>query len=49
MHDIPSHTDFHYFHFVDDKIKDEWIASNNGYWLHQLGFKLVPPFENQQE
>jgi len=31
-------------HFSDGKIKDEWIASNNGYWLQQLGFKLVPPF-----
>ena len=33
-------------HFLDGKIKDEWIASNNGYWMHQLGFKIVPPFEN---
>jgi len=33
------------FHFLDGKIKDEWIASNNGYWLNQLGFKLVSPFE----
>jgi steroid delta-isomerase-like uncharacterized protein len=33
------------FHFKDGKIKDEWIASNNGYWMQQLGFKIVPPFE----
>jgi len=31
------------FHFQDGKVKDEWIAGNNGYWLTQLGFKLVPP------
>lgn len=36
------------FHFVDGKIKDEWIASNNYYWLKQLGFTLVaPPFEEE--
>ncbi len=35
-------------HFKDGKIKDEWIAGNNGYWLTQLGFKLVPP-ENIKE
>lgn len=32
-------------HFIDGKIKDEWIASNNGYWLQQLGFKFISPFE----
>lgn len=32
-------------HFKDGKIKDEWIASNNGYWMHQLGFKIISPFE----
>lgn len=32
-------------HFSDGKIKDEWIASNKGYWLQQLGFKLVSPFQ----
>ncbi|MDH3253064.1 MAG: ester cyclase [Ignavibacteria bacterium] len=31
------------FHLVDGRIKDEWIAGNNGYWLHQLGYTLVPP------
>ncbi len=31
------------FHFQDNKIKDEWIASNNLYWLQQLGFTLTPP------
>jgi len=32
-------------HFVDGKIKDEWIASNNLDWLLQLGYKLSPPSE----
>ena len=31
------------FHFEDGKLKDEWIGGNNGYWLKQLGFELVPP------
>ena len=36
------------FHFANGKIKDEWIASNNYYWLKQLGFTLSPPsFENE--
>ncbi len=34
-------------HFKDGKIKDEWIASNNLYWLQQLGFTLKTPFEPQ--
>jgi len=34
-------------HFKDGKIKDEWIAGNNGYWMHQLGFKFVSPFEGR--
>lgn len=35
-------------HFTDGKIKDEWIASNNYYWLQQLGFTLVAPsFEGE--
>ena len=34
-------------HIEDGKIKDEWIASNNGYWLKQLGFKLVPPSQEK--
>ncbi len=35
-------------HFTDGKIKDEWIASNNYYWLQQLGFTLVAPsFEEE--
>jgi steroid delta-isomerase-like uncharacterized protein len=33
------------FHFIEGKIKDEWIASNNGYWRQQLGFRIVSPFE----
>lgn len=32
-------------HFENNKIKDEWIAGNNGYWLSQLGYKLVAPWE----
>ena len=31
------------FHIQDNKIKDEWIASNNLYWLKQLGFTIVLP------
>lgn len=34
-------------HFVDNKIKDEWIASNNLDWLMQLGYKLQPPSEDK--
>lgn len=34
-------------HFVDNKIKDEWIASNNLEWLKQLGYKLIPPSEDK--
>ena len=30
-------------HFVDNKLKDEWIANNNIDWLMQLGYKLTPP------
>ena len=30
-------------HFTDGKIKDEWIASNNYYWLQQLGYTLAAP------
>lgn len=30
-------------HFENGKIKDEWIASNNQYWLQQLGFRMVAP------
>ena len=31
------------FHFEKGKIKDEWIASNNYYWLRQLGFTIEAP------
>ena len=34
-------------HLLDGKIKDEWIASNNLYWLQQLGFTLKTPFESE--
>ena len=30
-------------HFVDGKIKDEWISSNDLLWMEQLGYKLLPP------
>lgn len=32
-------------HFTDNKIKDEWIASNNLDLLQQLVHKLIPPSE----
>ena len=31
------------FHFVNNKIFDEWIAGNNLLWFKQLGFTLTPP------
>ena len=31
------------FHIKDNKIKDEWIASNDLHWVQQLGFTLAPP------
>lgn len=34
-------------HFVDNKIKDEWIASNNLDWLQQLGYTFSPPSEKE--
>lgn len=30
-------------HFKDGKIKDEWIAGNDYYWLEQLGYTFVLP------
>ena len=30
------------------QIKDEWIASNNYYWLQQLGFTLVAPLFEEE-
>lgn len=30
-------------HFEQGKIRDEWIASNNLFWMTQLGFILIPP------
>jgi steroid delta-isomerase-like uncharacterized protein len=30
-------------HFKDGKIKDEWLAKNEYYWLQQLGYSFVPP------
>jgi len=34
-------------HFIDNKIKDEWIASNDLYWLQQLGYTIIPPSESE--
>ena len=31
------------FHFSEGKIKDEWIANNNYYWLQQLGYTFIAP------
>jgi steroid delta-isomerase-like uncharacterized protein len=31
------------FHFSEGKIKDEWIANNNYYWLQQLGYTFTAP------
>jgi steroid delta-isomerase-like uncharacterized protein len=36
-------------HFQNGKIKDEWIASNNLYWLQQLGYKLESPFTGNSQ
>jgi len=30
-------------HFVDGKIKDEWIANNDLLWLKQLNYSIKPP------
>ncbi len=30
-------------HFSEEKIKDEWIANNDYYWLQQLGYTFTPP------
>ena len=30
-------------HFVDGKIKDEWISNNDLQWLKQLGYIVMPP------
>lgn len=30
-------------HFEKGKLKDEWIASNNMFWMTQLGYNIVPP------
>ena len=34
-----------FFHFKDGKLLDEWVASNNSYWLQQLGYTIQPPAE----
>jgi steroid delta-isomerase-like uncharacterized protein len=36
-------TGISFIHFRDGKIRDEWIASNNLFWLMQLGYTLSPP------
>jgi len=30
-------------HFVDGKIKDEWISNNDLLWLEQLDYSIKPP------
>jgi len=30
-------------HFVDGRIKDEWISNNDLSWLQQLDYVIVPP------
>lgn len=30
-------------HFSEGKIKDEWIANNDYYWLQQLGYTFTAP------
>lgn len=30
-------------HFIDGKIKDEWISNNDLSWLKQLDYVIVPP------
>lgn len=30
-------------HFVDGKIKDEWISNNDLQWLEQLDYSIKPP------
>ncbi|HZW39389.1 MAG TPA: ester cyclase [Ignavibacteriaceae bacterium] len=30
------------FHFVDGKIKDEWVANGDLLWMQQMGYQLVP-------
>ena len=30
-------------HFVDGKIKDEWISNNDLLWLEQLDYSIEPP------
>lgn len=35
-------------HFSKGKIKDEWIASNDVYWMQQLGFEFISPFKAEK-
>jgi len=37
------------FHFVDGKIKDEWISNNDLLWLQQLGYTITPPSTDEDE
>lgn len=36
-------------HFVDGKIKDEWIANNDLQWLKQLGYTIMPPSTEKEK
>jgi hypothetical protein len=35
-------------HFVDGKIKDEWISNNDLLWLEQLNYSIKPPEVKQK-
>ncbi|MEK6756482.1 MAG: ester cyclase [Bacteroidota bacterium] len=35
-------------HVASGKIVDEWIASNDLYWMQQLGFEIVPPKSSKE-
>ena len=36
-------------HFVDGKIKDEWISNNDLSWLKQLDYVIVPPSTDKEK
>ena len=36
-------------HFVDGKIKDEWISNNDLQWLKQLGYIIMPPSTDKEK
>lgn len=36
-------------HFVDGKIKDEWISNNDLQWLKQLDYIIMPPSTDKEK